>query len=260
MRFENCGLYWLCVVLLLSIGRAVHALPQDGLSMHYTFEPPTVNGDVVEDVSGTGNDGTLQNGAQVQGGVLVLDGADSYLNTEPLEIRTGGVIPFTAIAQFRTDRADNGPLWMWGDNAVPSASGSAEGPVGWRSTTATFAAGFYQGGHFYADAEADYADGEWHSVAQVGDVDLGYLYLDGKQISSAAAGYVYGGPPYFLLGARTKNSGSELDDIEYFEGEIDNLLLYDRALAADEILAITEESNAVSSRGKLATLWGELRR
>ncbi len=260
MRIGNCGLYWLCVVFLVSMGQASHALPKDGLFMHYTFEPATVSGGVAEDVSGTGADGTLQNGAKAQGGVLVLDGADSYINTDPLEIRTGGVIPFTAMAQFRTDRVDNGPLWMWGDNAVPSASGAAEGPVGWRSTTSNFAAGFYQGGHFYADAEVDYADGEWHSVAQVGDLDLGYLYIDGEQISSTTAGYVYGAAPYFLLGARTKNSGSEIDDIEYFEGEIDNVLLYDRALTADEVLAVTEQAQAVSSHGKLATLWGELRR
>ncbi|MBT3270375.1 hypothetical protein HN371_24745 [Candidatus Poribacteria bacterium] len=259
MRFANYGLYVFCVALFLSVGRASHALPQDGLVMHYTFEPATISGDVVEDVSGAGNDGLL-NGAKAQGGVLVLNGADNYLNTDPLEIRTGGVIPFTALALFRTDRADNGPLWMWGDNAAPSASGSAEGPVGWRSTTSNFAAGFYQGGHFYADAEADYADGEWHSVAQVGDVDVGYLYLDGVQISSAEAGYVYGAPPYFLLGARTKNSGSEIDDIEFFEGEIDNLVLYGRALTGDEILSIVREVKPVSSQGKLATVWGELRR
>lgn len=259
MRFRKRVLYWSCAVFLLGVGRVSHAVPQNGLVLHYTFEPPTITGDTVEDVSGTGADGTLS-GAKAQSGVLVLDGADNYLSTDPLGIRTGGAVPFTALAMFRTDKAENGPLWMWGDNAAPSASGAAEGAVGWRSTTTNFAAGFYSGGHLYANAEADYADGEWHSVAQVGEALLGYLYLDGEQISSAVAGYEYGAPPYFLLGARTKNSGSDLDDIEYFEGEIDNVLLYDRALTGDEIVAIVEEVLAVSSRGKLATLWGELRR
>ena len=104
MRFRKRVLYWSCAVFLLGVGRVSHAVPQNGLVLHYTFEPPTITGDTVEDVSGTGADGTLS-GAKAQSGVLVLDGADNYLSTDPLGIRTGGAVPFTALAMFRTDKA-----------------------------------------------------------------------------------------------------------------------------------------------------------
>jgi hypothetical protein len=149
---------------------------------------------------------------------------------------------------------------MWGDNANPSASGAAEAPVGWRSSTKKFSAGFYIGGHKYADADKDYADGNWHFVAQVGDKDTGYLYIDGKQISSAVAGYVYASNPYFLIGARTKNSGSEIDNVEYFKGFIDEIVVFDAALSKKEIQDVVAQWNAIYPSGKLATTWADLKK
>ena len=235
------------------------ALPTDGLVVYYTFDSNTINGDKVKDQSGQGNDGTINGGGKAVGGVLQFDGVGVYVVTPALDVRTGKK-PFTAIGWFNTDKPKNGPLWMWGDNAVPSASSGAEGPVGWRASSGNFTAGFYTAAHQYAEAKQNYADNKPHCVAQVGDEDTGYLYVDGKQIASAIAGYVYAAKPFFLIGARTKNSGSDIDDIEYFTGSIDQIAIYNVALSENDILKISAEFNAVDLSGKLASVWGAIKR
>jgi len=230
------------------------ALPKEGLVLHFNFD-----GGKVKDLSVNGNDGTINGGAKVVGGALEFDGKDDYVGSPALKVRTTDK-SFTAIGWFKTSEAKSGPLWMWGDNPNPSSSGAAEAPVGWRSSTGNFSAGFYIGGHKYADADKDYADGNWHFVAQVGDEDTGYLYIDGKQISSADAGYVYASNPYFLIGARTKNSGSEIDDVEYFKGFIDEIAVFNVALSEKEIQDVAAQKSAISPSGKLATTWLEIKK
>lgn len=226
--------------------------------LRYNFDAGTIQGNSIKDLAGKYN-GTLNGGAKSVGGAIEFDGKDGYIVTPPLEFRTAGKASFTAICWFKTDSVPNGPLWMWGDNAKPSSSSAAEGPVGWRTSTKKFAAGFYNNGHFYADAKEDYADNKWHFAAQVGDEGKGYLYIDGEMISQTTAGYVYTANPYLLIGARTKNSGSDIDDVEYFKGMIDQIVVYASALPKDEIKKVSNQLNSVSSLDKLGDLWGQIK-
>ena len=143
---------------------------------------------------------------------------------------------------------------------MPSTSSDAEAPVGWRGPTKNFTAGFYIGGHKYAESDQSYADNEWHFVAQVGDENTGYLYVDGEQMASAEAGYVYSSNPFFIIGARSKNSGSDMDDVEYFKGFIDQIAVYDVALSEEDIKNIAAEAMSVFPSGKLASVWGQIRK
>ncbi len=59
------------MVLLFSVGAL--ALPKDGLILHFAFDGGTAN-----DLSGQGNDGTLNGGATIVGEGLELDGADGW--------------------------------------------------------------------------------------------------------------------------------------------------------------------------------------
>jgi hypothetical protein len=236
------------------------AIPKNDLVLYYSFDASGVNGNTAKDLSGNGNNGTINGGAKIGGGFIELDGKDGYVVTPALQVRTNNVIPFTAICRFKTNNAKNGPLWMWGDNAKPSSSGGAEGPVGWRETTGNFCAGFYMNAHFYAEAQTNYADNNWHIVAQVGEDAVGHLYVDGKQIASTTAGYVYAAPPYFLIGARTKNSGSEVDNIEYYGGSISMVAIYGKALSEKDINTISSEILAISPQDKLAMQWGQIKR
>jgi len=132
--------------------------------------------------------------------------------------------------------------------------------VGWRASTKKFAAGFYSNGHFYADAEDDYADNQLHVAAQVGEGAKGYLYFDGEFISETTAGYIYAANPYLLIGARTKNSGSDIDDVEYFKGTIDQIIIYTSALTKEQMQLLSSQGNAVSFPDKLGTFWGQIKK
>ncbi len=249
----------MCIGIVIFHSSGALALPEDGLVLLFAFDGGSVDGDKVKDLSGNGNDATINGGVEATKEGLEFDGADGYVGTAALDIRTGDNNTFTALCWFKTDQAPNGPLWMWGDNANPSSSSNAEAPMGWRQSTGKFAAGFYSGGHFYADAEETYADGQWYFAAQVGDGTTGYLYIDGEQISSTTAGYIYAASPYFLIGARTKNSGSDIDDVEYFNGVIRQVALYNVALGEGDLKAIAAEVMAVSPSGKLAATWGKMK-
>ena len=235
------------------------ALPKNGLMLYFTFDQGTVNGDKVQDLSGQGNDGTINGNGKVVNGALEFDGAGVYVGSPALQIRTAGNQEFAAIGWFKTDQSNNGPLWMWGDNAKPSSSSDAEAPVGWRSSSKNFAAGFYINGHTYAEAKEAYTDNKWHFVAQVGDGDTGFLYVDGEQIASAAAGYVYPSNHYFIIGARLKNSGSDIDDVEYFKGFIDQIAVFSIAMSEQDIKKIAAEGAAVFPTGKLTTTWATIK-
>jgi len=247
-------------LMILSFALSSYAIPADDLVLYYSFDAGGINGNTAKDLSGNGYDGTINGGAKLANGVLEFDGKDGYVVTPALDIvRTGEFKLFTAICRFKTDTAANGPLWMWGDNANPNSSSGAEAPMGWRSTTGNFCAGFYSNAHFYAEAETDYADNNWHFAAQVGDEALGYLYVDGKQLASATAGYIYAAPAYCLIGARTKNSGSDIDDVEYFVGAMSMVAIYARVLDENDMNEIASEILAVSESGKLTTQWGQIK-
>jgi hypothetical protein len=183
----------------------------EGLVAHYKFDGNA------KDSSGNGYDGIEYGGVSyVTGNVgqtAKFDGVNDYISIDNLPVRQYGNVPFTIAGWFKASNAINGPLWMWGDNVVPSASGSAESPVGWNNVS-TFAAGFFNsGGHRYALATSNVANNDWHFVTQVADGNKGHLYLDGQLISSTYHNYSYYKPIFLLLGSRTKNTGSLIDDI-----------------------------------------------
>jgi len=255
---KNLSISLLISIMMACLSIQTNALPKEGLVLHYSFNASGVNGDKIKDLSGNGNEGVINGGGKLAGDGLGFDGKAVYVVTPALDVRTGAK-SFTAICRFKTDNPKNGPLWMWGDKNVPSTSSGAEGPVGWKEANGNFAAGFYTNAHQYAEAKENYADNKWHIVAQVGDEDTGYLYVDGSQISSANAGYVYAAKPYFIIGARTKNSGNDIDNIEYFVGTIGMVIIYKKALKEADIKSITSEVLTVSSLDNLASKWGQIR-
>jgi len=249
-------LIFFTLIIFLSVQTVIFAA--NNPILRYTFDANTIQGDIVKDSAGK-NDGTINGGAKQVEGVIEFDGKDGYIVTPALDARIAGKAPFTAMGWFKTDQVPNGPLWMWGDNAKPSSSSGAEGPVGWRASSKMLTAGFYLNAHFYAEAKEDYADNKWHVVAQVADEAKGYIYVDGELISETTAGYVYAANPYFLIGTRTKNSGSDIDDTEYFKGSIDQVIIYTVALSKDEVKQVSSQGNPVSSSNELASLWGYIK-
>jgi len=76
-----------------------------------------------------------------------------------------------------------------------------------------------------------YSAGAWHHLTGVGDGSDMYIYVDGVQVASrtyATSSYGSNNNPFYI-GAKVLSSGN------YFNGLIDEVLVYDRALSAAEI-------------------------
>ena len=84
------------------------------------------------------------------------------------------------------------------------------------------------------------APGRWFHVAgSLGRDGRARLYIDGKEVAHKTTGVPSGeraGTP-LIIGAGI-NAADQVSATEVFEGAVDELLMYDRALAADEIAAI----------------------
>ena len=80
-----------------------------------------------------------------------------------------------------------------------------------------------------------YGVGAWHHIAGVGDGTNMYLYIDGVQLASrafATASYGSNSSP-FTIGGNLSINGKN------FNGLIDEVVVYDRALSAAQILQLT---------------------
>lgn len=237
----------------------VLALPEDGLVLYYAFDGGSVAGDTARDLSGQGNDGKINGEVKAVAGGLEFNGADSYVVTDALDARTGANKSFTVLCWFKTDESSNGPLCMWGDNPTLGSSGGRDAPIGWRSSTGNFAAGFYAAAHIYAEAGDSYADDKFHFVAQVGEEEKGHLYVDGAYISSTDATWIYPAQPYFYIGAVPLDCKSDIDDIQYYKGVIGRIAVYSVVLNEEAISAIAREWMAVYPSGKLTAVWGHIK-
>ena len=80
------------------------------------------------------------------------------------------------------------------------------------------------------------ADNQWHHVVAVREGLMTAVYVDGVQITSRTTGNLknVSNSQGFKIGVQegaTSNSS-------FFDGEIDDFILYKKALSADEILAL----------------------
>ena len=82
-------------------------------------------------------------------------------------------------------------------------------------------------------------DGQWHFLAATYDGSFKRLYADGKEIGRAA---IRGS--IVTRGSSTAYIGSYQGRTEFFPGDIDDVRVYDRALSAEEIAAISSVKRA----------------
>ena len=186
-------------------------------------------GKTVADSSGKGRNGTLQGEGEWVAG---RDGKALQLNGKNcIEIAgykgISGTQPRTVAAWVRT-KASRGEILAWGLNDAGKmwTFGFVRGRVGVTP----------KGGYLYMNEEIH--DGEWHHVAAVltgGDPpnlhDDVKLYLDGEPAAIHDIG---------LLDLWPIETGSEMD-VQIgrgFNGCLDDVRLYDRALSKDEINAL----------------------
>ena len=182
-------------------------------------------GMVAADGSGNGNDGTLNGGATWVPGVysmaLGFDGQDGYVGTDQslLNDLTG----FT-LAGWVSAASTNIYASLFGQNDLIEFGFTSEngGQIG------TWMAG---NNWVFVGANYSFSYPSWHHVTLAGDADRVVIYIDGQEVASDENGMTSGTSTYsFNIGAAVFNATGDP-----FQGEMDDVWLFGRALTQEEI-------------------------
>jgi len=195
-----------------------------GLVASYSFDEGS--GGVANDSSGNGHVGTI-NGATWTtghyGGALSFNGTNAYVDLGGLGTfyQTGFTLEAWVQKQSATVK-DVSVLGSW--------TGSNGGPMIW----VDHLAGHYQltmnlGLSNYLDSGVTPTAGQWQNLAATFDGTTARFYIDGTEVANRAVGYSVGNSNTWRIGAYGSTPGG------FFDGLIDNIRLYNRALTATEI-------------------------
>ena len=217
----------LCVlasfVLVLSLAVSTHA----DLVGYWNFDEGS--GTIAYDSSGNGLDGTLKGDPQwvagQVGGALEFDGDDSVeIPHNPL-LSITDEITITAWTYMNANASGEMAIVSkggWGANDLPyELTEDAGGVIFWQ---------FYDNeGRDTCSPDSPAAD-EWHHIAATYDGQIFKCYIDGELAEEwAYAGTMPENTASVTIGQRSRGG-------TYFNGIIDEVTIFDRALTEDEIL------------------------
>lgn len=250
----------ICIAVLCVNAPMTQAqLPLDGVVSYWPFDDGTITGNTVEDILGD-NDGELtKNPKSVAGKVgmaLEFNGENSVHIPGTASLEFAGAEEMSVVAWVNAD--SDSPV----QGVVAGCCGTivAQRDVnGWalrfdgrnagQEMEFIVQPGWQGDGGFGAAA---FNKGEWHHlVGVVNNKDM-LLYVDGELETEQN----YNGP------MATTGSETEIGHAGDggFVGIIDEVMIYSKALTADEVKQIFEaEGLPVEPRGKLATRWGQLK-
>jgi len=217
---------------------------RDGLVLHYSFDQA---GDRAEDLSGEGNHGTLHGVKWTQdgkvGGAYEFDGKTTYIQREydDRSALFAEKVPLSVVAWFRTSSRSPSVQSILGTHYAGRSDGYC----------LTIKTGRQWEGNFKGEIECGIGgvllskfpvnDGRWHHVVGTWDREQVRLFVDGSLQGSAKASPAlpYPNRPPFHVG-HIPNAPNVPDSRYYFKGTIDEVLVYKRALSADEVKSLYE--------------------
>jgi len=182
-------------------------------------------GGVTADGSGNGNDGTLNGGvgwvSGVYGSALEFDGQEAYVGTD--QSLLNDLEAFTMAGWISASNVDVYSS-LFGQNDLVEFGFTTEngGQLG------TWMAG---NDWAFIGANYSFAYPSWHHVVLAGDEERIVIYIDGQEVASDEGGMTSGTSSYdFNIGAAVFNGTGDP-----FEGQIDDVWLFGRALTQEEI-------------------------
>jgi len=217
------------------------------------------DGDTAEDLSGNGNDGTLEGCKWVDGKfgkALEFNGASDYVDTGDDPITDPGGTKILSISAWIKRASDASKMMI----AIRRSPGGYVLGVGILGAGANQAKMTKYGvvdiylGEFPADTDWHHIVGVWHDKGQIFyvDGDVSGESADTAAFSAAAAGKL-------LIGGDTGDQG-------FAEGIIDDVAVFNVVLSEDDVKVIMNQGigaatglTPVSPKDRLATAWGEIK-
>jgi len=198
-------------------------------------------GGVVKDYSGEGNHGDIHGAKWADeysaSWALEFDGVDDYVNYPPTNI--GEKASYTVAGWFKTDTGENNN-WGWGESCNGSAPFFI---IYYADTTVSPVPGVRVNYSGVSGPEIDtgtsVADGKWHHVVLVQRAsDDRELFIDGSSVATDTTSIS-------TFSVTDGWIGGEASYGQYFNGKIDDVRIYDRALTESEIKAHYEATKVL---------------
>jgi len=235
------------------------------LVLYYFFDEG--KGNETRDLSGNKNNGTLNGGIEWVDGkyskALQFNGKDTYVdcgNADNLKVKKGITLAawvYLAVppSQFHSDsriiaRENSGAGAPWASYAL-TVNGGATSMLAFEISANT--------ADVYPKSKTLPLEKTWYHVAGVYDGTKCDIYVDGVFENSLpeTGDLVINKDIHTMVGADVNRK------IEYFQGIIDEVIIYSRALGEDEIKILSSkpfnEVLSVEPKGKLAVSWGNIK-
>ncbi len=185
------------------------------------------SGYITADETGNNNDGNI-NGASWSAGkvdnALIFDGINDYVKVEDSpSLRVTGDI--TLEGWFKTtvnDGSDDGLIGKWGANGHDYLLWTYRGNIIFDSAGSLFAIRWIGG-------MSNLADGNWHHLVITCNGTTGIIYFDGVKKAMGTVPAIPTSANPFYIGTY------DAREVSSFPGQIDEVVVYDRALTSAEV-------------------------
>ena len=205
-------------------------LANGDLAGHWKLDESS--GNIATDSSGNSRHGVLSGDPLWQpldgriGGALSFDGADDYVSTPFVWNPAQG--PFSTFAWVKGGAAGQAIISQADGTGIGRTWLGTTGPQGVLTTTLS------DDGRFTVPLASEFVitDGFWHQVGVVWDGSYRHLYVDGVEVAKDAKVlrqlYSCNGGLYF-------GTAETLEQISFWSGQIDDILIYNSALSASQV-------------------------
>jgi type II secretory pathway pseudopilin PulG len=220
------------LVCLLTAATFAQSIPQSGLVGWWPGEGNA------NDVIGS-NHGTPLGGVTFKPGIVGqafdLDGTNGFVSTATAMTNPQN---FTLEFWFKTTTTRGGALLGFGDSQI-NTSVCRDRHI-YMDNSGRLHFGVYDTGFQMADSTASYNDGNWHQVAAIMSTRAGTgLYVDGILVANnPAATHAQNYSGWWRMGENNLDGWPFGVSSSFFQGLLDEVSLYNRALSPAEIRAV----------------------
>lgn len=245
---------FIVTLALLSENTLAQKVVTDGLVSYWTLDKDTVSGNQVKDIIGN-NHGKINGSPKVVAGKIKegmeFDGMDDFLDCgidDSLNLTKAITIETWVMPK---------EVGEGGKNAGPVCKAQT-GAWGWQlrynSPDSNFMGfQFNAGGSRWISVGQKLIPGEWYHIMGTYDGSEAKCYLNGIEKNKMNMSNINSSPDPFFIG--------QDGWINVFNGIVDEVRIYNRALSKDEVIRNYNAKSQLSieSKGKISITWGEIK-